>query len=350
MKVINNTNKIVKFQEVFSRMLDMVSGVKNSTNDETLWLLQHNDVFTIGKSGTATDIIDKTIDYVETDRGGQMTYHGTGQMIAYSILDVKKHFNSDVRKYVTFLQKTIVDSLGYFGIEAFGDTDLIGVWVEKNGVKKKIASMGIRISGGISYHGAAVNISPDLENFKKIIPCGISDFGVTSCLDLGFDVDIEKFAEVFIEKFAVNLIQSDKFVSHAAIFNQQRFLYCQKRSALRKHFPSTWELCGGSSEDGESAKQSLDREIPEEINISKWQNFGVIYFTECWVDGVKKVYIVFGLKITDWRGFKLEDGKAVDHNFINVDEINILSENTVAFNAAKTAFEICHDLMLNSDR
>ncbi len=207
MNIINQASEIINFQEAFDEMIRNIEKISKNEEPERVWLLQHEEVYTIGKSGGEEDILDKSINFLHTNRGGKVTFHGPGQLIVYFMLDIKKRFGGDVRKYIGFLQKSVIDTLQSFGIESEADTDLIGVWVKNGERREKIASIGVRISHGISYHGVSINISPDLEKFGKIIPCGISDFGVCSVRSLGFDIGIEEFAEGFIGVF-IDVIQA----------------------------------------------------------------------------------------------------------------------------------------------
>lgn len=204
MDILNQSDKIINFQEAFEKMIQMVEKIKQNQQNETLWLLQHQDVYTIGKSGNESDIIDKNANFCNTNRGGKITFHGKGQLVAYFMLDVKKRFFSDVRKYIQFLQECVVQTLAKFEIKSSGDVDLVGVWVEGE-KRQKIASIGVRISSGISYHGVAININTELEKFNKIIPCGISDFKTCSTKSLGFDINLEDFAQQFAQISMINL-------------------------------------------------------------------------------------------------------------------------------------------------
>lgn len=173
-----------------------------------VWLLEHPPLYTAGTSAKATDLLDASrFPVYETGRGGQFTYHGPGQRVAYAMLDMKlpSPFNSgspDVRAYVTFLEQWLINSLTHFGIEGRTYPDRVGVWVDDgNGSEAKIAAIGIRIRHWVSFHGIALNVNPDLSHFAGIIPCGIRQFGVTSLHDLGKNVEMEEVDTVLRTEF-----------------------------------------------------------------------------------------------------------------------------------------------------
>ena len=156
----------------------MVDIIKNKKND-LIWILEHEEIYTAGTSYKEDEILNKDINLVKTNRGGKITYHGPGQLICYFAIDLKKR-SKDIRKFITLLEKTIIESLSEFNIESFGDPRNIGIWVNDNNNIKKVAAIGLRISKWVAYHGFAININNDLTKYQNIIPCGISDKGVTN--------------------------------------------------------------------------------------------------------------------------------------------------------------------------
>ena len=170
--------------------------------DELIWTLEHNEVFTAGTSYKKNEIIDKSIKILETNRGGKITYHGPGQLICYFVLDLRK--KKDIRKFITIIEKTIIQTLKFYKIETFPDKDNIGIWHKSNNEVKKVAAIGIRVSKWIAYHGFAININNDLRNYKKIIPCGISDKGVTNLKNI-LDQDYSNLSDILIQNFISNL-------------------------------------------------------------------------------------------------------------------------------------------------
>ena len=162
---------------------------------ELIWLLEHAPLYTAGTSAKAVDLIDPDRFPVHTTgRGGQYTYHGPGQRIAYVMLDLKAR-GGDVRAFVQKLEAWLIATLATFGVQGFIRPGRIGVWVERVGADgaihdEKIAALGIRIVRGVSYHGVALNVDPDLSHFSGIVPCGLGAFGVTSLAALSHPVSM----------------------------------------------------------------------------------------------------------------------------------------------------------------
>lgn len=187
--------------------------------DDTLILCQHNHVYTFGKSAERNNLLIsesflKSINaqVFETDRGGDITYHGPGQLVGYPIINLRKH-GLGVKKYVELLEQSIIDTLAKFGIVAYQIPSLTGIWVgAKNEVKRKIGAIGIRVKNGVSMHGFALNVSTDLSYFNHIVPCGIADKEVTSIeKELG-NSNIDAFATTFEKHFNLIYEESMRFV------------------------------------------------------------------------------------------------------------------------------------------
>ncbi len=169
---------------------------------ELIWILKHNEIFTAGTSYKKNEIIDKSIDVIKTNRGGKITYHGPGQLICYFVIDLRD--KKDVRKFITSIEKTIIQTLSYFNIETFSDKKNIGIWHKKKNKISKVAAIGVRVRKWIAYHGFAINIDNNLDQYKKIIPCGIMDKSVTNLMTIK-DQDYSKLEIKLIEKFISNL-------------------------------------------------------------------------------------------------------------------------------------------------
>ena len=171
-------------------MQDFTTARNERTNDE-LWLLEHEAVFTLGQAGKTKHILDAhNIPVIKTDRGGQVTYHGIGQLVAYCLFDIKRlQLNS--RQLVCNLEQVVINLLADFNIKALGDRDAPGVYVND----KKIAALGLRIRKGYSYHGLCFNVNIDLTPFTYINPCGVKDQPVTSLQDLGLDIAMQEIRE-----------------------------------------------------------------------------------------------------------------------------------------------------------
>ena len=199
---IKKSIKPVNYFDAINILESRLKDLYENNEQELIWTLEHNEVFTAGTSYKENEIIDKSIKILETNRGGKITYHGPGQLICYFVLDLRK--NKDIRKFITIIEKTIIQTLKFYKIETFPDKDNIGIWHKSNNEVKKIAAIGIRVSKWIAYHGFAININNDLENYKKIIPCGISDKGVTNLKNI-FDQDYTNLSDILIKNFISNL-------------------------------------------------------------------------------------------------------------------------------------------------
>ena len=199
---IKKSIKPVNYFDAINILESRLKDLYENNEQELIWTLEHNEVFTAGTSYKENEIIDKSIKILETNRGGKITYHGPGQLICYFVLDLRK--NKDIRKFITIIEKTIIQTLKFYKIETFPDKDNIGIWYKYNNEVKKIAAIGIRVSKWIAYHGFAININNDLENYKKIIPCGISDKGVTNLKNI-LDQDYSNISDILIKNFISNL-------------------------------------------------------------------------------------------------------------------------------------------------
>ena len=199
---IKKSIKPVNYFDAINILESRLKDLYENNAQELIWTLEHNEVFTAGTSYKENEIIDKSIKILETNRGGKITYHGPGQLICYFVLDLRK--KKDIRKFITIIEKTIIQTLKFYKIETFPDKDNIGIWHKYNNEVKKIAAIGIRVSKWIAYHGFAININNDLENYKKIIPCGISDKGVTNLKNI-LDQDYSNLSDILIKNFISNL-------------------------------------------------------------------------------------------------------------------------------------------------
>lgn len=163
------------YQEVWHKMQDFTNNRSAETTDE-IWLVQHPAVFTQGQAGKPEHLLTHSvIPVVQSDRGGQITYHGLGQQIMYVLIDIKRHANLNVRQLVTALEQSVVNTLAEYSIESYPKPDAPGVYVDG----KKICSLGLRIRRGCSFHGLALNINMDLSPFEQINPCGYA--GLKMC-------------------------------------------------------------------------------------------------------------------------------------------------------------------------
>ncbi len=199
---IKKSIKPVNYFDAINILESRLKDLYENNEQELIWTLEHNEVFTAGTSYKENEIIDKSIKILQTNRGGKITYHGPGQLICYFVLDLRK--KKDIRKFITNIEKTIIQTLKFYKIETFPDKDNIGIWHKYNNEVKKIAAIGIRVSKWIAYHGFAININNNLENYKKIIPCGITDKGVTNLKNI-LDQDYSNLSDILIQNFISNL-------------------------------------------------------------------------------------------------------------------------------------------------
>lgn len=202
------------YDHAISFMEARVAAIRDKREQQAIWLLEHPPLYTAGTSAKKTDLLIRDrFPVYETGRGGQFTYHGPGQRVAYVMMDMKcpspfsTGTNPDVRGYVTFLETWIIRTLARFGLAGRTYPDRVGVWVDdKNtGGESKIAAIGIRVRHWVTYHGIAINVNPDLTHFSGIVPCGISEHGVTSLHAQGIYTTLEKVDEALKEEFSILL-------------------------------------------------------------------------------------------------------------------------------------------------
>jgi lipoyl(octanoyl) transferase len=186
--------RLTGYGQAVARMEREAAAIAAGTAPERIWLVEHPPLYTAGTSARPGDLIDgNRFPVHRTGRGGQFTYHGPGQRVAYVMLDLRRR-GQDVRAFVTGLETWIIATLAEFGVAGETRPDRVGVWVARpdagDGQERedKIAAIGIRVRRWVTYHGIAVNVAPDLEHFSGIVPCGVSGHGVTSLVDLGVAV------------------------------------------------------------------------------------------------------------------------------------------------------------------
>ena len=200
---IKKSEKPVIYEDAKKMMEERLLNVDVNKSNELIWTLEHPDVYTAGTSYDDSDILDKSIEILKTNRGGKITYHGPGQLICYFVLDLKKR-KKDIRNFISIIEKTIINTLNFFNIKTFSDKDNIGIWYKDNEGTKKVAAIGVRISKWIAYHGFSINISNDLKKYDVIIPCGIKDKGVTNLKEIK-DQDYKELEKKLVEIFISNL-------------------------------------------------------------------------------------------------------------------------------------------------
>jgi lipoyl(octanoyl) transferase len=186
----------VPYPKAIATMEQRAADIADQKASELVWLLEHPPLYTSGTSGREGDLLDPRFPLFTTGRGGQVTYHGPGQRVAYVMLDLKRR-RPDVRAYVASLEEWIIRTLDAFNVRGERREDRVGVWVKRpdKGIdyEDKIAAIGVRLRRWVSFHGIAINVEPELSHFGAIVPCGVVDprYGVTSLVDLGLPVTME---------------------------------------------------------------------------------------------------------------------------------------------------------------
>ena len=200
---IKKSEKPIIYEDAKKVMEERLLDLDLNKSNELIWTLEHPDIYTAGTSFSDSDILDKSIEILKTNRGGKITYHGPGQLICYFVIDLKKR-KKDVRNFITIIEKTIIDTLQFFNIKTFSDKENIGIWYKDNEQTKKVAAIGVRISKWIAYHGFSININNNLDKYRGIIPCGIKDKGITNLKKIK-DQDYNKLDKKLVEIFISNL-------------------------------------------------------------------------------------------------------------------------------------------------
>ena len=200
---IKKSQNPVKYEDAISFMEDRLKDIDLKKVDDLIWVLEHNHIYTSGTSYNENEIIDKSINIIKTNRGGKITYHGPGQLICYFVIDLKKG-KKDIRKFISVIEKSIIETLNLYDIETFADKENIGIWYNDNSTIKKVAAIGVRVSKWIAYHGFSININNDLKKYDAIIPCGIKDKGITN-LEQIKNQNYDDLENKLIEIFKTNL-------------------------------------------------------------------------------------------------------------------------------------------------
>ncbi len=200
----------VAYPDALALMEARAAAIADGSAGELVWLLEHPPIYTAGTSADDADLLDARFPVYHTGRGGQFTYHGPGQRVGYVMLDLKTR-KPDVRAYVRDLEQWLIETLALFHVKGERREGRVGIWVQRgptstsNAREDKIAALGVRIKRWVTFHGVALNVEPDLSHFSGIVPCGISQHGVTSLADLGIlvsmaDVDValkQSFKKIF---------------------------------------------------------------------------------------------------------------------------------------------------------
>lgn len=204
---------LVPYEEAFAFMERRAAAIRSGEERECVWLLEHPPLFTAGTSADPAELINPLgFPVFEAGRGGRYTYHGPGQRVGYLMLDLEKR-GKDIRRFVHALEGWIIATLADTGVSAHRAPGRIGIWVGEGPAEAKIAALGIRVKRWVTLHGFSINVAPDLAHFGGIIPCGISDFGVTSLAALGKHLpinEVDKLLERNFPLFLSSLAAEDK--------------------------------------------------------------------------------------------------------------------------------------------
>jgi len=200
---IKKSIKPVKYNDAIKILEARLLDIHNSKAKDLIWLLKHEEVYTAGTSYNKSEILNKDINLIKTNRGGKITYHGPGQSICYFVIDLNKR-KKDIRKFITLIEKIIIESLSAFNIKTFGDPKNIGIWTNHEKKIKKVAAIGIRVSKWIAYHGFAINVDNDLTKYNNIIPCGIKNKGITNLKEIKTQ-NYKNLDDIIIDNFIKNL-------------------------------------------------------------------------------------------------------------------------------------------------
>ena len=200
---IKKSTKPVKYKDAIAELEARLKLVSENNGKELVWVLEHEPVFTAGTSYSKDEILDKSINVHKTNRGGKITYHGPGQLVFYFVIDLRNK-KKDLRKFISIIEDTIIETLKQFKIKSHADKENIGIWFDNKGKLEKIAAIGVRVSKWIAYHGFSININNNLDPYSKIVPCGIKDKGITN-LEKISRLKFDKIKEILIQKFISNL-------------------------------------------------------------------------------------------------------------------------------------------------
>ena len=200
---IKKSIKPIKYDQAIKILEKRLADINNNQKGDLIWILEHEEIYTAGTSYKEEEILNKNINLIKTRRGGKITYHGPGQLICYFAIDLKLR-QKDIRKFITLIEKTIIESLSEYNIKSFGDPKNIGIWINDKNYTKKVAAIGVRVSKWIAYHGFAINVNTNLKKYENIIPCGVLDKGVTNLKEID-NQDYSGLSNEIVDNFTKNL-------------------------------------------------------------------------------------------------------------------------------------------------
>ena len=200
---VKKSVKSIEYKEAIDFLEKRLVQINQKKASELIWILEHPSIYTAGTGYNENEILDKSINVIKTNRGGKITHHGPGQTICYFVIDLNKR-KKDIRKFTTTIENIIIQTLKEYKISSFSDRDNIGIWINHENKIKKIAAIGIRVSKWIAYHGFSINVNNNLENYNKIVPCGIKNKSVTN-LKIIKDQNYDELNDKIINNFIKNL-------------------------------------------------------------------------------------------------------------------------------------------------
>ncbi len=200
---IKKSIKPIKYENAISLLEKRLEEIHSKKNKELIWILEHKEVYTAGTNYKDSELLDKSINLIKTNRGGKITYHGPGQLVFYFVIDLNTR-KKNIRKLISSVENTIIGTLKEFKINVFADRKNVGIWHKKkfdNKIKiEKVAAIGIKVKKWIAYHGFSLNISNNLDPYTKIIPCGIKDKGITNLINIR-NQKYNYISDMLVEKF-----------------------------------------------------------------------------------------------------------------------------------------------------
>ena len=200
---IKKSIKPVNYKSAINMLERRVQNLALNNGRELIWFLEHKSIFTAGTNYKENEIIEKNIKIFKTNRGGKITWHGPGQIICYMVINLNKR-KKDIRKFISAIEKSIIKTLEELNIKSFNDRKNVGIWINYNNDIKKIAAIGIRVKKWIAFHGFSINYSNSLEEYKKIIPCGIKDRGIANICSIK-KISKEKILNKLEKNLLINL-------------------------------------------------------------------------------------------------------------------------------------------------
>ena len=200
---IKKSIKPIKYNFAINYMEKRLKQISMGKKNELIWTLEHDEIYTGGTGYKENEILDSSIKFIKTNRGGKITYHGSGQLVFYFVLDLKKR-KINIKKLITIIEKTIIDTLDYFKIKSFADRKNIGIWYKKNKKIEKVAAIGIKVKKWIAFHGFSINICNDLKKYEKIVPCGIKEKKITNLLKIK-NQNYKAINDILIKRFLINI-------------------------------------------------------------------------------------------------------------------------------------------------